>query len=75
MVIEWVDPSNRDKTLQSIEQTMERIEPGAKFVKQDDDQTEGRDWTLWRFLMAAFIFWVFGFYGGKGLIFHPSPIS
>lgn len=56
MVIEWVDPSNRDKTLQSIEQTMGRIEPGAKFVKQNDDQTEGRDWTLWRFLMAAFIF-------------------
>ncbi|WDH76394.1 heavy metal translocating P-type ATPase [Exiguobacterium marinum] len=56
MVIEWMDPSERDVMLQSIEQTMERIEPGAKFVRAEDDQTEKRDVTLWRFLAAAFIF-------------------
>ena len=56
MVIEWIDPSERDVMLQSIEQTMERIEPGAKFVRAEDDQTEKRDVTLWRFLAATFIF-------------------
>ncbi|WP_214742765.1 heavy metal translocating P-type ATPase [Exiguobacterium sp. s48] len=56
MVIEWIDASERDRMLKSIEQTMMRIEPGAKFVKQEDDQTEGRDWTLWRFIAAAIIF-------------------
>ncbi|WP_214885872.1 MULTISPECIES: heavy metal translocating P-type ATPase [unclassified Exiguobacterium] len=56
MVIEWIDPSERDVILQSIEQTMERIEPGAKFVRAEDDQTEKRDVTLWRFLAATFIF-------------------
>ncbi|WP_214701051.1 MULTISPECIES: heavy metal translocating P-type ATPase [unclassified Exiguobacterium] len=56
MVIEWMDPSERDVMLQSIEQTMERIEPGAKFVRAEDDQTEKRDVTLWRFLAATFIF-------------------
>lgn len=56
MVIEWIDSSERDAMLQSIEQTMGKIEPGAKFIKVDDEQTKKIDVTLWRFLAAAFIF-------------------
>lgn len=56
MIIEWIDSSERDAMLQSIEQTMGKIEPGAKFIKVDDEQTKKIDVTLWRFLAAAFIF-------------------
>lgn len=56
MVIEWIDVSERKAMLESIEQTMNRIEPGAKFIKTEEDQTEQRDTILWRFLAAAFIF-------------------
>jgi Cd2+/Zn2+-exporting ATPase len=56
MVIEWIDVSERKAMLESIEQTMKRIEPGAKFIKTEEDQTEQRDTVLWRFLAAALIF-------------------
>ncbi|WP_215143556.1 heavy metal translocating P-type ATPase [Exiguobacterium qingdaonense] len=56
MIIEWESSSNRETMLESIEQTMRRVEPGAKFDKRDGDQTEGRDVTLWRFLAAALMF-------------------
>lgn len=51
MVIEWVGPSDREAMLRSIEATMERIEPGAHFVRKDDADTKA-DRLLWRFGIA-----------------------
>ncbi|EPE61934.1 cadmium-translocating P-type ATPase [Exiguobacterium sp. S17] len=51
MIIEWIDPSERETTLRSIEETMGRIEPGAHFVKTDQtEQAPNR--LLWRFGIA-----------------------
>lgn len=55
MVIEWVDPSDRERMLQSIEETMKRIEPGAKFLK-DDTEEEAPDYLLWRFGGSLLLF-------------------
>ncbi|WP_214829198.1 heavy metal translocating P-type ATPase [Exiguobacterium algae] len=55
MVIEWIDPTDRDQMLQSIEETMGRIEPGAKFMKEENEE-QTRDYTLWRFGVAAVLF-------------------
>lgn len=55
MVIEWIDSTERENMLQSIEKTMGRIEPGAKFIKENDT-VEAPDYLLWRFGAAAIIF-------------------
>lgn len=58
MMIEWIDPSERETTLRSIEQTMERIEPGAHFVKTEQVEQASHH-LLWRF-GAAFSLLLFG---------------
>lgn len=51
MIIEWIDPSDRETTLRSIEETMGRIEPGAHFVKTDQVE-QAPNHLLWRFGIA-----------------------
>ncbi|TCI53352.1 cadmium-translocating P-type ATPase [Exiguobacterium sp. SH1S21] len=51
MIIEWIDPSERETALRSIEETMGRIEPGAHFVKTDQIE-QASNHLLWRFGIA-----------------------
>ncbi|TCI76547.1 cadmium-translocating P-type ATPase [Exiguobacterium sp. SH0S1] len=51
MIIEWIDPSERETGLRSIEETMGRIEPGAHFVKTDQIE-QASNHLLWRFGIA-----------------------
>lgn len=63
MIIDWADASEREQTLHSIEETMNRIEPGAHFVRSDTEESaeKASHTLLWRFGIA-FCLLVLGFF-------------
>lgn len=67
MIIEWNDSKDHTETLRAIEASMARIEPGAHFVK-DDEEVPMSSRLLWRFGIA-FAFLLVGLYTDSHVVY------